>query len=187
MRRKDREMDKAFGLTVIDKASYGILSLPDGEGMAYGIPLSIAREGDTLYFHAAKSGKKTALITDGALVHITFVGDCQVPSVMTASEADDAAKNPETFGLLTSKLFTTEFESAMVRGPVRLLQSDEEKIRGLRAIAQKFTPQWMPYFPQAIESGLKITAVYAVHIQDITAKRKKFDAQGQEMKFQRMA
>ena len=187
MRRKDREMDRAFGLQVIDKAWHGVLSLVEGEGLAYGIPLSIAREGETLYFHSAKSGKKTELIKDGTLVHITFVGDCQAPSVMTDEEAAEAAKSPETFGLLTSKLFTTEYASAMVKGVIRSLSDDAEKIHALKAIARKFTPRWMQYFPQAIESGLAATAVYAVDIQEITAKRKKFDAAGQEMKNQRMA
>lgn len=184
MRRKDREMDRDFGLAVIDKAWHGVLSLAEGEGLAYGIPLSFAREGDTLYFHSAQSGKKTGLIKDGAQVHIVFVGDCQVPDAMTADEAEEAARSPETFGLLTSKLFTTEYESAMVTGHIRTLQTDEEKIQGLRAIARKFTPQWMRYFPQAIESGMALTSVYAVDIKEITAKRKKFDAQGQEIKRQ---
>jgi hypothetical protein len=186
MRRKDREMNRDFGLQVIDQAQYGVLSLPEGDGLAYGIPLSIAREGGTLYFHSAKSGKKTELIKDGAPVHITFVGECQVPCVMTESEAAEAARTPEQFGLLTSKLFTTEFSSAMVKGVIRCLSEDAEKTHALRVISQRFTPQWMGYFPQAIESGLKLTAVYAVDIKEITAKRKKFDAQGQEMKNQRM-
>lgn len=176
MRRKDREMDRAFGLEVIDKAAFGVLSLAEGEGRAYGIPLSIAREGDTLYFHSAKAGKKIGLIRDGMPVHVVFVGNCQVPRGMSAQEAAEAAKTPETFGLLTSRLFTTEFESAMVTGVIRSLSSEAEKTRGLLAIAEKFTPQWMEYFPQAIESGLRFTAVYAVDIKEITAKRKKVDA-----------
>jgi len=45
----------------------------------------------------------------------------------------------------------------------------------------------MHYFPQATRSGLGITAVYAVDITHLTAKRKKFDALGDEMKWQRMA
>lgn len=50
MRRKDREMDREFGLKVIDKATYGVLAMVD-EGKPYCIPLSIVRDGNTLYFH----------------------------------------------------------------------------------------------------------------------------------------
>lgn len=182
MRRRDREMDRAFGQRVIDKASFGVLSLAEGDGLAYGLPLSIAREGDTLYFHSAKSGKKTTLIRDGAQVHIVFVGSCQVPSVMSDSEAAEIAEIPEKSGDLTSRLFTTEFESAMVRGTIRSLRSDEEKTHGLQVICRKFTPQWMAYFSQAVKSGLSLTAVYAVDIREISAKRKKYDVKGQEMR-----
>ena len=187
MRRKDREMDREFGLQVIDRAAYGVLSIVDSDGSAYGVPLSLAREGDVLYFHAAQSGKKTDLLRDGAQAHVVFVGPTRIPNVMTQQEAADAAKTPAKFGDLTSKLFTTEFESAMVLGTIRQLVSDGEKTHGLWVIAQKFTPQWMPYFPQAVESGLAITAVYAIDITQVTAKRKKFDPTGQEMKWQRQA
>ena len=119
--------------------------------------------------------------------HVVFVGPTRIPNVMTQQEAADAAKTPAKFGDLTSKLFTTEYESAMVLGTIRQLASDEDKTHGLRVIAQKFTPQWMKYFPQAAENSLAITAVYAIDITRVTAKRKKFDPTGQEMKWQRQA
>jgi len=53
MRRKDREMGRDFGYYVIDRARYGILSMIDGDE-PYGIPLSIVRHEENLYFHSAK-------------------------------------------------------------------------------------------------------------------------------------
>lgn len=186
MRRKDREMSKAFGLEVIDKATHGVLSVAVPGEQAYGVPLTFAREGDTLFFHSAQSGRKTELLNNGAKVHVVFVGECKVPNVMSDDEAEQASLDPKQFGLLVSKLFTTEFESAMVEGTIRLLEDDEEKTHGLRLICEKYTPQWMRFFPQAIESGLKLTNVYGIDILEVMAKRKKFDADGQEMKWQRM-
>lgn len=58
MRRKDREMNRDFGLQVIDQAQYGVLSLPEGDGLAYGIPLSIAREGAPFTSIPPKAGKR---------------------------------------------------------------------------------------------------------------------------------
>ncbi|MDE6997422.1 MAG: pyridoxamine 5'-phosphate oxidase family protein, partial [Oscillospiraceae bacterium] len=57
MRRKDRERDAAFAWEVFDKAPFGVLSLRDGEG-GYGVPISPARIGETVYFHCARTGKK---------------------------------------------------------------------------------------------------------------------------------
>ena len=59
MRRKDREMSAEFGLSVIDKAQFGVLSLVNMENEVYSLPLSIARDGDRLYFHSATAVLKT--------------------------------------------------------------------------------------------------------------------------------
>lgn len=184
MRRKDREMGEEFALAVIDKARFGVMSLV-GDETAYGIPLSIARIGKKLYFHSAKAGKKVELITKNPKVHISFVGEHHLPTAFDKEAVAEMASEPEKFAQLTSKIFTTEFESAMVLGNIQKLDNDDEKIEGLRAICEKFTPQWMDYFNKAIASGLKATDVYVIDIEELTAKRKKFDAFGEEMKYQR--
>ena len=68
-------MPSDFGLQVIDKAPYGTLSITDTEGNPYAIPLSMARSGEFLYFHSAKSGTKVDLLQPGTSVCITFVAD----------------------------------------------------------------------------------------------------------------
>lgn len=186
MRRKDREMSREFGLAVIDRASFGTLCMTDTDGSPYAIPLSIAREGELLYFHSAKAGKKVELMEEAPAVRLVFVGEHQVPAVMSPEEAQEAASSPQTFSALTSKLFTTEFESAILRGKLRKAANDEEKIRGLRRICEKFTPQWMRFFDQAVAHSLQVTEVYVIEIEEVTAKRKKFDLQGEEMKWQRV-
>jgi hypothetical protein len=88
--------------------------------------------------------------------------------------------------ILGSKVFTTEFASAIVTGKVAFEESEEGKLRGLRAICEKFVPGKMAYFEAAASDALSITSVYSIDIEEITAKRKKFDSMGEEMKFQRM-
>ena len=61
MRRKDREMPLQFAHQVIDKATYGVVSMIDGE-MPYSVPLSIVRSGDVLYFHSAMQGRKVDVL-----------------------------------------------------------------------------------------------------------------------------
>lgn len=41
MRRKDREMNREFGLEVIDKSRYGVISMIDEDNEPYGIPYEI--------------------------------------------------------------------------------------------------------------------------------------------------
>ena len=67
-----------------------------------------------------------------------------------------------------------------------LLVDDEEKITALRGICQRHTPSNMPDFDNAIERSLPRTGVWKISIESITGKRKKFDKDGNEMKYGRM-
>lgn len=186
MRRKDREMSIEFGLAVIDQASYGVVSMIDAEGHPYGIPLSIVRDGPTLCFHSAKEGKKVEIFEKNPQVSVAFIGAVNVPEHYTDAELDAIALDESRLALLTSKVFTTEYESAVVIGIVKLVEDAATKINAMRLICGKFTPTKMPYFEMAIASGLDHTNVYQIEIQEIRAKRKKYDQHGEEMKWGRM-
>lgn len=173
MRRKDREMPATFGLEVIDRSSYGTLTVTEPDGMPYCVPLSIVRKQQTLYFHGAQSGHKAGLFAFDPSVCIVFVGHAQVPDIYSEEELAGFHEYPEKAGALISKVFTTEFESTMVRGKVCRVTDREEQIEALRSICLKYTPDKMQHFDLAIHTGLSRTAVYAVEIEEISAKRKK--------------
>lgn len=186
MRRKDREMSKEFAMEVIDKSHYGTVSMIDNDNMPYGIPLSIVRVEDTLYFHSGKSGKKVDIFDKNPTISILFVGEPKIPENYTDEELDEISKNKSKTNLLISSVFTTEFESVIVTGIVKLVEEENGKIEGMKAICEKYTPTKMKYFNLAIESGLNVANVYSLEIEDITAKRKKYDTKGEELKWGRM-
>ncbi|MEW8974310.1 MAG: pyridoxamine 5'-phosphate oxidase family protein [Tissierellaceae bacterium] len=187
MRRRDREMNREFGIEVIDRATYGIVSVIDNEAnLPYSIPLSVARDGETLYFHSAMDGKKVRIFESSPSVSVVFVGETKIPEIYTKEELDEMVKDKSKAGAFISKVFTTEFESTIVLGKVRLIDDREEKINAMKVICEKYTPIKMEYFSTAIESGLSRTNVYAIDIEEITAKRKKYDRDGKEMKWGRM-
>jgi nitroimidazol reductase NimA-like FMN-containing flavoprotein (pyridoxamine 5'-phosphate oxidase superfamily) len=66
------------------------------------------------------------------------------------------------------------------------VEDTEEKIEGLRAISQKYTPENMKYFDDAVKASIDRTMVIKIEIKEITAKRKKYDVNGDEMKWGRM-
>lgn len=163
MRRKDREMDREFALCVVDKCEYAVLGMTDSDGMAYTVPISIVRDGDNVYFHSAQSGMKVDCLARDDRVCLTCVGD-------------------------TNRLkdkFTTEFESAIARGRAYAVTDVKEKIHALRLLCERHTPENMHEFDAAIERSLARTAVYRIEIDEISGKRKKYDADGKEMKFGR--
>ena len=181
MRRKDREMSAEFGIGVIDKSRYGVISMVD-ENEPYGIPLSIVRDGNNLYFHSAKDGRKVKVLENNPNVSVTFVGEVKIPELYTKEELDEILKDETKTGLLTSNVFTTEYESAVVKGKATLVEEQAEKIKALKLICEKLTPDKMDYFYAAIKLALNNTNVYKIEIKEVTAKRKKYDIHGIEMK-----
>jgi len=182
MRRKDREMGKEFGLEIIDKAQYGVLSMLTEGNRPYGIPLSLVREENVLYFHSAKAGKKVEALAKDKRVSIAFVGAVRVPELYTKEELDEIVKDEAGAALLISKVFTTEFQSAIVTGEAHLVEDEVERVKAMRLICEKYTPTKMDYFDLAVKAGLGKANVYRVEIEELTSKRKKYGADGEEIK-----
>lgn len=185
MRRTDREMSNAFALEIIDEAQYGVVSLAKDDE-PYGIPLSIVRDGDKLFFHTAKEGHKFDFIHNEAPVTVLFVSRVQVPKLYSNEELDEMMKSEDIFGKLVSQVYTTEFASAMVKGTLTEVFDDPGKEHALELICKKYTPDKMKYFKLAMESGMSQTRIFAISMDEVSAKRKQFDGDKVEMKFGRM-
>ena len=163
MRRKDRQMPKEFALQVVDKCEYAVLSMLSN-GNPYCVPLTIVRVDNSIYFHCAKAGEKYNALLQNPNVCLACVGDTNV----------------------VPQHFTTEYESAIVKGRATLVESDDEKIMALKVLCQTYTPSNMSQFDGAINASLDRTAIFKISIDDVTGKRKKYDKNGEEMKFGRM-
>jgi nitroimidazol reductase NimA-like FMN-containing flavoprotein (pyridoxamine 5'-phosphate oxidase superfamily) len=150
MRRKDREKDRDFALSIVDKCLYAVLSTVSDDGSPYGIPLSIARDGEWIYFHCAHEGHKVDNLRRFPKVSLACVGNVNEP--------------PDNF--------TTVYESAIVFGTASEVCSDEEKRRGLRLICERHTPANMNAFDKAMNDSLAITAVWKIHIDEISGKER---------------
>ena len=164
MRRKDREMDENFAMGVVDRCEYAVLSMIDEEGQPYCVPVSIVREDRTVFFHCAKAGKKTDAMLRNPEVCIACVGD-------TCRALHE---------------FTTEYESAVIRGRAEEVMEEEEKIHALRLLCERHVPTNMENFDREMRRSLAVTAVWKVSMDSITGKRKKYDKNGEEMKFGRI-
>jgi nitroimidazol reductase NimA-like FMN-containing flavoprotein (pyridoxamine 5'-phosphate oxidase superfamily) len=143
------------------------------------------RSGDILYFHSAKDGEKVKILESNPYVSISFVGDINIPENYSEEELDDIVKDESKTALLISSVFTTEFESAIVRGEAIPIYDESEKIAAMKLICEKYKPDKMKYFSSAIKAGIGRTAVYKVAIEEITSKRKRYDSKGEEMKWGR--
>ena len=163
-------MDAAFAFEVLEKAPYVTVSFTRPDGTPYGVPLSLARTDDkTFYFHCALEGDKLDCIAANPTVALSAVTRC----TPTVGPKDGS--------------FTLQYKSAMAVGKAEKVTDREEKIEALRAISQRFLPQHMDAFDDAIARSLERTAVVKITLTaPPTGKRKQYDKQGEEMKFGRM-
>lgn len=150
MRRKDRERDRDFALTVTDKCEYATLALVCADRTPYCVPITIVRIGNAVYFHGAKAGRKAELLARNPAVCLSCVGN-------TKRLADE---------------FSTEYESAVVFGTASEVTDRAEKTAALRALCERHTPAFMGHFDSELERSFDVTAVWKIAIDEITGKAK---------------
>lgn len=170
MRKVSREMDSQWALEVMRKAPYITVSFTRADGTAYGVPLSLACTDDRIwYFHCAPEGDKLDALAAHPQVCLSAVTKC----APTVGPKDGS--------------FTLQYRSAIAFGKAELVTDDEEKIRALRVISERFLPQHMDAFDDAIARSLHRTAVVRITLDEPpTGKRKQYDRNGEEMKYGRM-
>ena len=66
-----------------------------------------------------------------------------------------------------------------------LQKLSEEKQRILRLLCERHTPELMEKFPSEAARSLGRTGVWCIETETITAKRKRYDSAGVELKYQR--
>ena len=91
MRRKDRQRDAAFAWQVMREAPYATLSLADGAGRPYAVPVSQAadEEAGAIYFHCALAGEKYEIFKDGCEAAMSAVSHAEIiPDEYTGAAGD---------------------------------------------------------------------------------------------------
>lgn len=163
-------MDSKWALEVMRKAPYITVSFTMPDGTAYGVPLSLASTDDnTWYFHSALEGDKLEAIAAHPEVCLSAVTRC----TPTVGPKDNS--------------FTLQYRSAIAFGKAEIVTDDLEKIKGLRAICERFLPDHMDAFDEAVSRSLDRTAVVRITLSEPPAgKRKQYDSNGDEMKYGRM-
>ena len=151
MRRKDRQMPEEFAWQVVDKCEYAFLAMTAEDGTPYGLPVTIVREGRNVYFHSAMEGRKVECLRRQPRVCLTCVGD-------TAIQQDR---------------FTTLYESAVAFGTASEVTEDQDKVRALRLLCQRHTPDNMADFDRAVQTSLARTGIWKITVEEMTGKAKR--------------
>ena len=148
MRYEKRKMPRSYAEAVIDTCDFFVMATVGSGNEPYCVPLSMAREGDWLYFHSALEGHKIDNLKHNKRVCISCVGETQIPPGK----------------------FTVQYKSAIIFGTAQEIVSKDEKIHALKIICERYTPDNMAAFGEAIERSLDHTAVWKIYIDEISGK-----------------
>lgn len=151
MRRKDRQKDAAFALDIVKKCEYAALATQNPDGSPYSIPISPAVLNGKIYFHCAPKGTKLDNILAYPKVCLSCVGETR----------------------LVPEEYTTEYESAVVFGTAKIVDDEALKKEVLRAICEKYAPDQMHRFEDAVEAYWKRVCICEITIDEITGKAQK--------------
>lgn len=154
MRRIKQQLSQEAAVQVMREATSGVLALEGDDGYPYAVPISHAwsdeRVGDEgefigrIYFHSAREGYK-------------------IDSIMDSEKA--------SFAVVVRDEYTTYFKSAIATGRVHVLEDDEERLRGLRALAEKYNPGQQESAEKEISGALSHVAVIAFEVEELTGKQ----------------
>ncbi|MEL7655290.1 MAG: pyridoxamine 5'-phosphate oxidase family protein [Bacillota bacterium] len=150
MRRKDRELTSQADIeAILKKAFVCHLGLTDGD-QPYIVPMNFGYQDGYIYLHGAKEGRKIDIINKNNKV--CFEMELFQPEIIKNGD------QPCDWG--------TVFRSVIGFGTARILETEEEKIKGLHAILKPHDDRVFA-FPEAM---LNETAVIEIKINEMTGK-----------------
>lgn len=148
VRRQDRILEKQDAEKLLKNGEYGVLSLSAQDG-AYGVPVSFAWDGDSrIYLHCAKSGRKIDAMKSSPDASFCIVGRTKTL--------------PEKF--------STEYESVVVKCRAKLGLDAETKLRALRLLVEKYSPDYIAEGQKYAESALQRVEVVVLEMLQTSGK-----------------
>ena len=152
VRRQDRLLDEARSRELLETAEYGVLSMVDDDGQAYGIPVNFVWDGeDKIYIHSAPEGRKLRAIANHPKVSLCVVGRTH----------------------LLPKNFTTEYESVIVFGEARTGLPEEERMHALHLLIDKLSPDYKEIGDKYAHASFHRTEIIRIDVTDYSGKCKR--------------
>lgn len=148
MRRKEKAMSKEETLEVLEKAEYGVLATISSDNTPYATPMNFACVGDAIYFHCALKGHRLENIAGNSNVCLNVVDSV----------------------VLMPKEFNTQYRSVTAFGTISVVEDEEEKRKGIQAIADKLSPEFPKEGTEYINSAFSKMHVLRMDVTKMTGK-----------------
>lgn len=137
--------------SLLDRTRYAVLSTIGEDGYPYGAPVNFVCLEGRIFFHGRRVGEKVSNLRRDPRCCMTVFEENGYERC-----GDDACNT------------TTVYESVIIRGKVRIVDDDEEKMRVLRAIIDKIVPERR----MDAMDGAKVppTGVFEIVVESMTGK-----------------
>ena len=149
--REKAAYDKQTVHAILDSALVAHVGFVQDGGPVV-VPMIYGREDETIYLHGARKSRVVRLLekTDLACLNVTHID-----GLVLARSTFNSSMN---------------YRSATVFGKPRLLDSDEEKLHGLRVISEHTIPGRWDELRDSLQKEIKMTGVIALEIESASAK-----------------
>ncbi len=150
VRRGERELERGEAERILRQGEYGILCTCGEDGVPYGVPVCFVYDGKSIGFHSATEGHKVQNLLHNPHACFTVVGETEV---------------------LPDK-FSVRYESAIAFGCVSRARG-ERKQDILRALIDKYSPDFLQKGEAYIHHDADKTAVYELEILRLSGKARR--------------
>lgn len=148
-RRFKQELQESEVIRILQTATSGTLSLIDGNGYPYAVPLSFVYTNGKIYFHSAKSGHKI-----DAIKHCKRASFCVI-------DKDDV--QPEKY--------TTYYKSVISFGNAEIIEDNKEAAFAIRKLGGKYYPDHNDELQKEIEKHKAAFVIIKFEIEHLTGKQ----------------
>lgn len=148
IRRKRQLLLKKEIDEILKYRTVGILAVHGDNGYPYAVPMSYAYGEGKIYLHSARSGHKIDSLKNDARVSFCVVDKDQIV--------------PETF--------TTYFRSVIIFGRAKIVKNEEERIKILFRLGEKYAPGRIAECQKEIQTQLNNTCVIEITIEHMAGK-----------------
>lgn len=148
MRRKKQLLSHEKAEEILVKGLTGVLGVSGDDDYPYTVPVNFVYDNGTIYFHCAKSGHKLDAIRKNNKVSFCVIDKEQVV--------------PEEF--------TAYFRSVIAFGKATEVEEDNEKLKAMRLLNQKYSPGLDEAGDKEIQREWKILCVIKIQVEHLTGK-----------------
>lgn len=149
MRRKKQALSEQDCITVLRRATSGVLAVSGEDGYPYAVPLSYVYRDGKLYFHCARTGHKLDAIRQNNKVSFCVIDQDRIV--------------PEEY--------TTYFRSVIVFGTAHIIEDEAEKRSALEKLAERYSPEQKTGRLEEIDRLFAAVCMVELNIQHMTGKQ----------------